>query len=142
MQNVEPILTPTIRATVGTSNSKYVYTGLHVRKMLYNLVRRVKSQEKAGNLIGVSKVFISMVMRGKRAPGPKILNYFGLEEHTVYTMRVGRHDSAVEELNQELREKYGNQEAAPDRGAVDSGTDGTRTKEDESTSSSQPEEAN
>lgn len=99
----EPITPPALSGTLSGTRSKLIYTDMHVRKMLYLLVRREGSLEKAGNKIGVTKAFVSQVLRGGKGPGEKIADYFGLDRHVVYTLTRGRVTHEVAALNAELR---------------------------------------
>lgn len=64
-----------------------IYSELTVRQLLYNLVKREGSLGAVSKLIGVSKPFLSEVMRGKRMAGPKIAEFFDFERHVVYTRK-------------------------------------------------------
>ena len=43
------------------------------------------SYRELAERIGVSATFLWMVVRGKRAPGPKVLKFLGMRKQTVVT---------------------------------------------------------
>lgn len=79
--------------------------------------------ELAGNKIGVSKAFVGQVMSGKKEPGQKIADYFGLDRHIVYTLRDrGRAIAPIQDLNQEMRSMYGDSQNDEGDGGVEEAT--------------------
>jgi hypothetical protein len=77
----------------GTENGtmgrhRRIYSELTVRQLLYNLIKREGNLSKAAEKIGVSKAFLSSVMRGQKAIGPKIASYFKFERHVIYVRRA------------------------------------------------------
>ena len=59
--------------------------------MILNKLRReadtLGSFAKLAQRIGISAAYMSDVMSGKRNPGPKILQYLGLEKRASYEKR-------------------------------------------------------
>jgi hypothetical protein len=58
-------------------------------KKLRALVREHGSQQKAADVMGVSRIYFGEVLRGTRAPGPKILNFFDVEPDEVRYVKRG-----------------------------------------------------
>ena len=52
--------------------------------LLQGLVDREGSKVAAANKIGVTSAYLGEILKGTREPGPRILEYFGLERETVY----------------------------------------------------------
>lgn len=70
--------------TIKGRKHRRVYTDLTVRKLLYNLVKREGGLRGAAAKIGISKAFLSQVLRGQKAPGHQIATFFKFERHIIY----------------------------------------------------------
>ena len=57
-------------------------TAEKIRELLKARANAAGSQRKLAAQIPCSFVYLSEIIRGTRAPGPKILEYLGLEKHS------------------------------------------------------------
>jgi plasmid maintenance system antidote protein VapI len=61
-------------------------------ELLQGLIReKYKSSAALAAKLGVSRSYLSELLRGSRQPGPKILDRLGLRRHTVYIQSGRRH---------------------------------------------------
>ncbi len=51
---------------------------------LVELVKRQGSQKQAAKFLGISEQYLADVLRGRRAPGKKVLEALGLQKVVVY----------------------------------------------------------
>lgn len=59
-------------------------TDADVRDLIKTEITRHGSGHKLARKWGVSPPFLSMVLTGRRAPGPRVLQALGLEQRVVY----------------------------------------------------------
>lgn len=101
--NIPPI--PELQVT----HHKRLYTLFSVLKHLYRVIEKEGSLTRTAEKIGVTKAFLSMVLRGRKLPGPKVLDYLGWEKHEIYTRtRRGRPIGASVDEEDGLEPEPGN----------------------------------
>lgn len=82
---------------------KTLYTDLHIRRLIYNLVRKEGSLNAAAAVLRVSAPMLSMMLSGKRKIGKKVVARFGLERFDIYVRTgPGRRIAEVVELDEEM----------------------------------------
>lgn len=59
-----------------------------IPRALRKLVHELGSQNKAAKVIKTSQPMVGLVLRGEMPPGPKFLDYFGMERKVVYVRKV------------------------------------------------------
>lgn len=57
-----------------------------VRRILHMAIEK-QTQASLADQIGVSRSFLNEVIRGHRPPTGKILDFFNLERHVIYTKK-------------------------------------------------------
>lgn len=65
-------------------------THAEIRQRLRRLAEEHGSARALALVIGVSNTYVSQVIDGTKAPGPKILAWLGLESHRTYRKKVRR----------------------------------------------------
>lgn len=55
--------------------------------LIRELAKKEGTQEAAAAKIGIAPPYVSDLLRGKRNPGPEVLEFFGLEKKIVYVSK-------------------------------------------------------
>jgi hypothetical protein len=84
-----------------------IYTSADVAQMVRNLVERFGGVERAAEAMFVQPSYISNVKNGKCAPGPAILDYFGLRKESkgIFVSTIGAELEEEPNILKELHDK-------------------------------------
>lgn len=67
-----------------------IYTEAMIMRRIYEQIRKDGSVAAAARSIGVSKVFLSKVVKGEKPIGEKITAFFGFERFVIYLRKRQR----------------------------------------------------